>query len=107
MPAAWKVPQLCHLPPVVGGQTTTGHKVLASHSAATSQTASDAKVILFHLVPYSLIFEKVLPVPEEDRKPLPANASPQEVFSLCGDMASTHFVWQGAGVQDQISRSWR
>jgi len=66
VPAAWKVPQLCHLPPVVGGQTTTGHKVLASHSAATSQTASDAKV---------------LPVPEEDRKPLPANASPQEVLA--------------------------
>ena len=44
LPAAMKAPHICILPPVVRGEDMTYQKWMSSHSATTSQTASDAKV---------------------------------------------------------------
>ena len=47
LPAALtKASHICILPPVVRGENMVNHKWMSSHSAATSQTASDAKVNL-------------------------------------------------------------
>ena len=51
LPAALtKAPHICVLPPVVRGENVVNHKWMSSHSAATSETASDAKVILIVLL---------------------------------------------------------
>ena len=61
LPTALKAPHICIHPPVVTvrGQRMTNHKWMSSHSAATTQTASDAKVnfvVLLRRAYYSCSF---------------------------------------------------
>lgn len=62
LPAALKAPHICILPPVVRGENMTNPKWMSSHSATTSQTASDAKVnhmVLLWSADYSCLFAGV------------------------------------------------